>query len=151
MLEQLQTLRRTLTFQALFLTCPKRQSMFWHLISPVRCLNSPAQRFQLRNNSIQGLQKAQRLLVKRLSPHLPVGAPGNLTQTTLTLKGRSTSSRKARGPALANREDGPAVAIGQRRPSRLPRGSGGALKFCESSNTNFLVSTRTWYEASKLL
>ncbi|KAG0421307.1 hypothetical protein HPB47_002792, partial [Ixodes persulcatus] len=52
----------------------------------------------------------------------------NLTQTTLTLKGRSTSSRKARGPALANREDGPAVAIGQRRPSRLPRESGGALK-----------------------
>ncbi|KAG0427661.1 hypothetical protein HPB47_025316 [Ixodes persulcatus] len=53
---------------------------------------------------------------------------GNLTQTTLTLKGRSTSSRKAREPALANRKDGPTVAIGQRRPSRLPRGSGGALK-----------------------
>ena len=31
MLEQLQTLRRPLPFQALFLTCPKRQSMFWHL------------------------------------------------------------------------------------------------------------------------
>ncbi|KAG0416551.1 hypothetical protein HPB47_006312 [Ixodes persulcatus] len=57
----------------------------------------------------------------------------NLTQTTLTLKGRSTSSRKARGPALANREDGPAVAIGQRRPSRLPRGSGGALKSAASA------------------
>ena len=30
----------------------------------------------------------------------------NLTQTTLTLKGPSTSSRKARGPALANRDGG---------------------------------------------
>ncbi|KAG0423575.1 hypothetical protein HPB47_000655 [Ixodes persulcatus] len=55
----------------------------------------------------------------------------NLTQTTLTLKGPSTSSRKARGPALANRDGGSVLAIGQRRPSRLPRGSGAALK-CES-------------------
>ncbi|KAM7303400.1 hypothetical protein ISCGN_013358 [Ixodes scapularis] len=58
MLEQLQTLRRTLTFQALVLTCPKRQSLLWHLTSPVIRLNSPAQRFQLVNNSSQGLQKA---------------------------------------------------------------------------------------------
>ncbi|KAG0426818.1 hypothetical protein HPB47_026096 [Ixodes persulcatus] len=53
----------------------------------------------------------------------------NLTQTTLTLKGPSTSSRKARGPALANRDGGSVLAIGLRRPSRLPRGSGAALKW----------------------
>ncbi|KAG0430633.1 hypothetical protein HPB47_022530 [Ixodes persulcatus] len=47
------------------------------------------------------------------------GCQRNLTQTTLTLKGRSTSSRKARGPALANRDGGSVLAIGQRRPSRL--------------------------------
>ncbi|KAG0437761.1 hypothetical protein HPB47_017300 [Ixodes persulcatus] len=42
----------------------------------------------------------------------------NLTQTTLTLKGPSTSSRKARGLALANRDGGSVLAIGQRRGPR---------------------------------
>ncbi|KAG0430828.1 hypothetical protein HPB47_022346 [Ixodes persulcatus] len=69
------------------------------------------------------IAERQRVMAKQ------VALRRNLTQTTLELKGPSTSARKARGPALANREDGPAVAIGQRRPSRLPRGSGGALKF----------------------
>ncbi|KAG0424830.1 hypothetical protein HPB47_027968 [Ixodes persulcatus] len=44
----------------------------------VRCLNSPAQSFQLRSYGSQGLQKAQRPLVNRLSPRLPVGAPGSV-------------------------------------------------------------------------
>ncbi|KAG0440680.1 hypothetical protein HPB47_016218, partial [Ixodes persulcatus] len=48
----------------------------------------------------------------------------NLTQTTLTLKGPSTSSRKARGPALANR-DGGSLASAALAPSSR---SGGALK-----------------------
>ncbi|KAG0414188.1 hypothetical protein HPB47_008616 [Ixodes persulcatus] len=73
------------------------------------------------------------------------GRRRNLTQTTLTLKGRSTSSRKARGPALANHEDGPAVAIGQRRPSRLPRGSGGALKLVETLVVVLVLSD--WIDA----